>query len=81
MQHLSISDVRRNLPSLAQQSDTFTLTKRGQNIATVRVFAEARFDIDKAKQAGERIAALAARAKVGKLNCATSIIRKLRDGA
>lgn len=79
MQSLSMSEVRRRLPELAHSSETFTLTNRGHNVATVRVFAQASFDPVKAKEAAQRIAALAAKVKPSKRNGATAIIRSIRD--
>jgi len=79
MLNVSMTEAKRDLSHLVQQGQTFNLTKRGQDIATVRIFGAATFDADKAQAAAIAIAAIAAKMKPSKRNGATGIIRALRD--
>lgn len=81
MRNVSITEARKGLSRLAQSDQAFTLTSRGQDVAQVRIFATAKFDPVKAKEAAERIFAIGARAKPSKKFGAIAMVRKVRDGA
>lgn len=63
MQNVSMTEAKRGLSHLAQQGQSFSLTKRGQAVATVRIFGVAPFDADKAQAAALAMAELANKMK------------------
>lgn len=79
MQSISMTKARRELASISQSPDTYHLTSRGQEVATLRVFAKVKFDPEKAKEAGERMLAISRSIKPTRAKGATALVRELRD--
>lgn len=79
MQSISMTRARRDLAHISQSPDTYQLTSRGQEVATLRVFAKVSFDPAKAKAAGQRMLAASRSVKPSRAKGATALVRELRD--
>lgn len=79
MQSISMTKARRELAAICQTPDTYNLTSRGSEVATLRVFAKVKFDPEKAKAAGDRMLAISRSIKPSRAKGATELVRELRD--
>jgi len=80
MQTISITDAKKDLRHLAESAQSFCLTNRGRELATLRIFMKPKFDQIKAKESFEKFKAsrtMKPSAKAG----ATAAVRALRDAA
>jgi len=83
MKTVTLTQARNKLGELVQQGEPVELTRRGQSIATLRVFAKPKVDREAAIKAAHDIrelsARLAAKRKPSKRHGATKAVRDLRD--
>ena len=78
---MTITQAKRGLSDLLAKEQQVEVTNRGRTVGTLRVFAEAKVDREKAKEAARGIRELARKigAKPSKKHGATAEIRRLRD--
>ncbi len=83
MKTVSITQARRQLGKLVRTPETVEVTHRGTPVGTLRIYAEAHYDREKAMAAARGIrelsAKLVAKRKPSKKNGATKAVRDLRD--
>ena len=79
MKSISITQARRKLGELVRTPETVELTHRGTPVGTLRVYAEAHYDRDKAREAARRIREIGLKYKPSKKHGGTQALRDLRD--
>ena len=79
MKSVSITQAKRGLSELMTAEQTVEITNRGTPVGALRIYAEAKFDPQRAQEAARRIRALSAKCKPSPRHGATQAIRDLRD--
>ena len=79
MKTISITQARRKLGELVRTPATVEVTSRGTPVGTLRVYAEANYDRDRAVEAARRIREIGAKYKPSRTHGATKAVRTLRD--
>lgn len=84
MKTVSITKARHKLGELSRAPSTVEVTHRGATVGTLRIYAEAHYDREKAMEAARGIRELSlrlnAKRKPSKKRGATKAVRDLRDG-
>ena len=76
---VSITEAKRKLSDLLSREQTVEITSRGTKVGTLRVFAQATRDPQRAQDAARRMRALSAKCTPSPLGGATKAVRDLRD--
>lgn len=79
MKSVSLTQARRGLSKLIASEQAVEVTSRGQAVGTLRIYAEATVDRDKAMEAARQLRAIGSKYRPSKRHGGAAAVRQLRD--
>ncbi len=79
MKTVTITQAKRGLSDLLAKGQAVEVTSHGRTVGTLRVFAQAKVDREKAKEAARGIREIGMKYKPSKKHGGTAELRKIRD--